>query len=138
MRSPYICFDFFLTLGGLFLVWFLVLKISKLFFESEFPLLGGLFYKTFWFEASLYMFLIFWNFRGSFWSSSFGFWKFRNCILNHNLYYVNAVSSINLYTESMFIFDVILHLFSIFTHYCNVNCCIMHWIDHYSTLIYGL
>ena len=29
--------------------------------------MGGLFNKTFWFKASLYMFLIFWKFRGSFW-----------------------------------------------------------------------
>ena len=45
---------------------------------------GGLFYNTFWFEASLYMFLIFWNFGGSFLSLVFSFWKFRNCILNQN------------------------------------------------------
>ena len=44
----------------------------------------GLFYTTFWFEASLYMFLTFWNFRGPFLSLIFGFWKFQNCILNHN------------------------------------------------------
>merc|ERR1711873_387597 len=54
-NSPSGCF------GGF---WFL--KISKLYFESEFPLLGGLFYKTFLFEASSYMFLIFGNFWGSF------------------------------------------------------------------------
>ena len=59
----------------------------KLYFESEFPFLGGLFYKTFWFEASLYMFLIFWNFRGSFLRSIFGFWKFLNCILNQNSHF---------------------------------------------------
>ena len=53
---------------------------TKLYFESEFPLLGGLFYKTFWFEASLYMFLIFFNFRGSFFSLIFGLWKFWNNI----------------------------------------------------------
>ena len=48
---------------------------------------GGLFSKTFWFEASLYMFLIFWNFRGSFLSLIFGFWKFWNCILNQNSHF---------------------------------------------------
>ena len=78
-------FDF-LELEGVFSgfdFWFL--KISKLYFESEFPLLGGgLFYKTFWFETSLYMFLIFWKFRGSFLSFTFGFWKCWNCILNQN------------------------------------------------------
>ena len=58
------------------------MEILKLYFESEFPLLGGLFYKTFWFEASLYMFLIFSNFRGSFLSLIIGFWKFRNCIFD--------------------------------------------------------
>ena len=63
----------------------------KLYFESEFPFLGGLFYKTFWFEASLYMFLIFWNFRGSFLSLIFGFWKFWNCILNQNSHFLGGL-----------------------------------------------
>ena len=67
LRPPYVCFLIFWKFKGSFLSLIFVLKISKLYFESEFPLLGGLFYKTFWFEASLYMFLIFWNFRGSFW-----------------------------------------------------------------------
>ena len=39
----------------------------KLYFESEFLFLGGFVLLNFWFEASLYMFLIFWNFRGFFW-----------------------------------------------------------------------
>ena len=40
----------------------------KLYFESEFPFWGGAvcFIKKNLFVASLYMFLIFWNFRGSF------------------------------------------------------------------------
>ena len=33
------------------------------------------------------MFLIFWNFRGSFLRLIFGFWKFWNCILNHNSHF---------------------------------------------------
>ena len=33
------------------------------------------------------MFLIFWNFRGSFLSLIFGFWKFWNCILNQNSHF---------------------------------------------------
>ena len=33
------------------------------------------------------MFLIFWNFRGSFFSLIFGFWKFWNCILNQNSHF---------------------------------------------------
>ena len=44
----------FLELKGVFFefdFWFL--KILKLYFESELPLLGGLFYETFLFEASL-------------------------------------------------------------------------------------
>merc|ERR1712115_111284 len=46
---------------GAFGFWFL--KISKVYFESELPLLGGVFYKTFLFEASAYMFLVFENFE---------------------------------------------------------------------------
>ena len=47
----------------------------------------GLFYKTFWFEASWYMFLIFFNFRESFFNLIFGFWKFKKCILNQNSHF---------------------------------------------------
>ena len=65
--------------------WFLT--ILKLYLESQFPLLGGQFYKTFRFEASLYMFWFFFNFRGSFLSLSFGSWKFWNCILNQNSHF---------------------------------------------------
>ena len=36
----------------------------KLFFKSKFPFLGGLFYTTFLFEASLHLVFIFW--KGSF------------------------------------------------------------------------
>ena len=86
MRPPYICFWLFGILGVFSEFDFLFLKISKLYFESEFPLFGVLFYKTFLFEVSLYMFFIFWNFRGSFFSLIFGFWKFWNCILNQNSY----------------------------------------------------
>ena len=70
MEIKEVFFEYFFTknfhfgiLGGVFWVWFLVWKISKLYFGSEISLLGGLFYKTFWFEASLYMFLIFWKSR---------------------------------------------------------------------------
>ena len=55
-------FDF-VKYMGYFFAKMLVLKILKLYFESEFSFFGGLFYKTFWFEASLHMFLIFWNLR---------------------------------------------------------------------------
>ena len=87
LRPPYICFWFFGTLGSLFWVWFLVFENFKIVFWIRIPTFGGLFYKTFWFEASLYMFLIFWNFRGSFLSLIFGFWKFWNCILNQNYHF---------------------------------------------------
>ena len=49
--------------------------------------MGGLFSKKFWLEASSQVFLIFWNFRGSFLSLIFGFWKFWNCILNQNSHF---------------------------------------------------
>ena len=55
-------FLIFGTLGGLFEFDFWFLKISKLYFESEFPLWeGGLFYIVF-----LYMFLIFLTLGGIF------------------------------------------------------------------------
>ena len=71
----------FWNFRGSFWVWFLVLKIWKLYFESGFSLLGSRFYKTFLFEASLYMswffgtlgslfwvwFLVFENFEIVFW-----------------------------------------------------------------------
>jgi len=87
LRPCYMCFWYFGNLGVFFYLDFWFLKILKLYFDSEFPLLGGLFYKTFLFKASLYMVLIFWNFRGSFLSLFFGFWKFQNCILNHNSHF---------------------------------------------------
>ena len=87
LRPPYTCFKFFGTLGVLFWVWFLVSENFVILFSIRIPCFGGLFYKTFWFEASLYMFLIFWNFRGSFLSLIFGFWKFWNCILNQNSHF---------------------------------------------------
>ena len=47
----------------------------KLYFINEIShFWGGLFYKTFWFEASLYMFLVFWKFWGSFFCLFFSFW----------------------------------------------------------------
>jgi len=49
-------------------------KISKLYIESEFPLLGGFFIKLFDLRTP-YMFLIFWKLRGSFSSLSFCFLK---------------------------------------------------------------
>ena len=73
---------------GSFFVWLLVFENFEIVFRIRIPTFGGgLFYKTFWFEASLYMFLIFWNFRGSLLSLIFGFWKFRNCILNQNYHF---------------------------------------------------
>ena len=57
----------------------------------------GLFYTTFWFEASLYMFLTFWNFRVSFFSLIFGFWKFGICILNQNSHFFGGVCFIKLF-----------------------------------------
>ena len=66
LRPSYICFWFFGTLGGLFWVWVLVFENFEIVFWIRIPTFGGLFYKTFWFEASLYMFLVFGNFRGSF------------------------------------------------------------------------
>merc|ERR1712089_3149 len=49
---------------------------------------GGLFYKTFLFEASLYMFLIFWNFRGSFLSSTFSFKSEFPLLVGSVLYHI--------------------------------------------------
>ena len=37
----------------------------------------------------------FWNFRGSFWSLIFGFWKFLKCILNQNSYFWGGVCFMN-------------------------------------------
>ena len=37
------------------------------------------------------MFLIFWNFRGSFLSLIFGFWKFQNCMFNHDSHFGGSV-----------------------------------------------
>ena len=54
---------------------------------------GGPFYKTFWFEASLYMFLIFKKFKRSFFSFIFVFWKFWNYILNQNSHFRGSVLS---------------------------------------------
>ena len=81
LRPPYVCFWFFLTLGGLFEFDFWFLKISKLYFESEFPLLGVCFIKLFdlrppyicfWFFGTLgglflVWFLVFENFEIVFW-----------------------------------------------------------------------
>ena len=79
LMPPYIGFWFFGTLGGLFWVWFLVFENFEIVFWITIPTFGGgLFYKTFWFEASLYMFLIFWNFRGSFFEFDFWFLKISN------------------------------------------------------------
>ena len=87
LRPPYICFWYFGNLRGFFWVSFLVVWNFKIVFWIKIPTFGDLFYKTFWFEVSLYMFLIFLNFRGSFLSLIFGFWKFRNCILNQNSHF---------------------------------------------------
>ena len=71
-------------LGGLFEFGFWVLKILKMFLESEYPLLGGSvlfnifdFVEIFWF----------WNFRGSFLSLVFEFWKFWKCFWNQNTHF---------------------------------------------------
>ena len=56
-------------------------------FWIRIPLLGGQFYKTFWFQASLYMLWFFLTLGGLFLSLIFGFWKFWNCILNQNSYF---------------------------------------------------
>ena len=87
MGPSCICCWFFLTLGGLFLVWFLVFENFEIVFGIKITTFGGLFYKTFWFEASLYMFLIFWKFRGPLLSLIFSFWKFWNFILNQNSHF---------------------------------------------------
>ena len=76
MKPPYICFWYFENLGGLFWVWILVFENFEIVLWIIIPTFGGLFYKTFWFEASLYMFLIFRNFKGSFVSLFFIFRKF--------------------------------------------------------------
>ena len=54
LRSSYICFWFCRTLGGLFLIWFLVFENFEIVFWIRIPTFGGgLFYENFWFEASL-------------------------------------------------------------------------------------
>ena len=68
LRPLYICFFIFWNFRGSFLsLIFGFLKILKLYFESEFPFLGGFVYKTFLFEASLYMFWFFGTLGGLFW-----------------------------------------------------------------------
>ena len=47
LRPPHICFQFFVTFGGVFELNFWFLKILKLYFESEFPLWGACFIKLF-------------------------------------------------------------------------------------------
>ena len=76
-------FFIFLNFRRSFLVSILVSETFYCILNKNSHIWCGLFYKTFWFEASLYMFLIFWNFRGSFLSLIFVFWKFWNCILNY-------------------------------------------------------
>ena len=67
LRPPYIfIFDFFGTLGGVFKFDFWFLKILKLYLNQNYHFWGGLFHKTFWFEASLYMLLIFGTLGGLF------------------------------------------------------------------------
>ena len=78
-------FLIFWNFRGFFWVWFL--KISKLYFESKFPLLGVCFIKLLDMRPPYLCFWFFFNFRGSFLSLIFGFWKFRNCILNQNSHF---------------------------------------------------
>ena len=52
----------------------------------------------------------FWNFRGSFWSLIFGFWKFLKCILNQNYHFWGGVF------YKTFLFEASSYMFSIF---CN-------------------
>ena len=58
LRPPHICFWFLLTLR-VFLVWFLVRKFRNCILNQNSYFWWGLFYKTFWFEVSLYGILIF-------------------------------------------------------------------------------
>ena len=53
------------------------LHYNEIIFWIRIPIFGCFFYKTFWFEASLNMFLIFWNFRGSFWVQLLVFENFK-------------------------------------------------------------
>ena len=71
LRPPYICFWFFRTLRGLFLVFFWFLKILELYFESEFPLLGGLFMRLFDLRPP---YICFWYFGTIGGLSEFNFW----------------------------------------------------------------
>ena len=88
VRPPYICFWYFGTLGGLFWVWFLVFENFEIVLWIRIPTfggvcflelfeIGGLFYKTFWFEASLYMFRFFGTLGGLFWVSFLVFENFE-------------------------------------------------------------
>ena len=90
LRPPYTCFFLFWTLGGLFWVWFLVFENFKIVFGIIILTFGGSVLWHIFIEASSYMFLIFWNFRGSFLSLIFGFWKFRNCILNQHFLFLGV------------------------------------------------
>ena len=94
-----VCFIFFLFEASLYTFWiFFALgvffslifgfwKLRNCILNQNSHFWWGLFYKTFLFEASLYMFLISLNFKGSFSSLTFGFWKFQNYILNQNSHF---------------------------------------------------
>ena len=107
LRPPYIYFYFFGTLGCLFLVWFLVFENFEISFWIRISTFGGSVLKTFWFQASLHMFLIFWKFRGSFWVW-FLILKFQNCILNQKSYFWGGLF------YKTFWFEASLYMFLIF------------------------
>ena len=87
MRHPYRCFCFLGTSWGFFKFEFWFWKFKNLIFNQNIHFWGVYFLKKFWLVASSQVFLIFWNFRGSFLSLIFGFWKFWNCIFNQNSHF---------------------------------------------------
>ena len=123
MRPPYICFWFFRSLGGLFWVWCLVFENIEIIFWIRNHIFGGFVLKTFWFEASLHIFLIIWNFRGFFLSLIFGFWKYQNCISNQNSHFWGSVLWNFLIWGFLddFIYSSGKFFFSIFGHQGNIG-----------------
>ena len=72
-------FYMFLIFWGSFCVRFLVLKISKLCFELQISLFGGVsFIKPLIWGLHIYVFFYFWNFRESFWVWVLVFLNFEN------------------------------------------------------------
>ena len=77
------------------------------------------------------MFLIFWNFRGSFFSLIFGFWKFWNCILNHKSHFWGGLFYKTFWFEaSLYMFLIFGTLGGLFWVWCLVfeNFEIVFWI----------